>query len=798
MLQIKNLTKIYKPKSGPEVVALNNVSLDFQKNGLVFLLGKSGSGKSTLLNLLGGLDSATDGEIIIKNKSSKDFKASDFDSYRNTYIGFIFQEFNILEESSVAKNIGLALELQGKKADAVTVGKILSAVDLDGYGDRKPNELSGGQKQRVAIARALIKEPDIILADEPTGSLDSNTGRQIFETLKKLSRDKLVIVVSHDRENAEKYADRIIELMDGRVIDDVSRVETGEGAEGIRFYDNMVYIRSGYSLTEQDTAEINSRLKKKASDVVISFDDSVNSKIAPEVKKEAGGKRYEKTDEENIRKSARDAGAFKLIKSRYPYKDSLKMGASGLKYKKIRLVFTILLSFIAFAMFGLSDTMAAFDAVKTTAATIIDNDIEMISLGKESGYSYDGKIYWNSNGNMPLTSGDLNWIKDNFGENYYERIEANVYLYSQLRDLDYSSYDKLTSVSGVMKISSENDLNHLSLTLVAGSLPGANEILVTDFIAETFVEYNYCLSKYYGGGYLQDEEGNIIPGEGYELDEYGNIVPVDDYAGSADIDSYEDLIGKELYLNQNNMNTGYKISGVVKTSYNRNELLETLKKAKMQNIHNYAQYDLIATVFAGSGVYNALKEYSYGSRIFVKFSGNRLQLEQLIRDANERVEKNPDYAENYYTRLAVNSVYSDIISTFDQLVEVLGKVFFYMSLVFSLFSMLLFMNFIGVSIANKRKEIGILRAIGARSLDVYGIFFNESMIIALINLALAVAATFVGASVFNTQLGLSLMVVGIRQIGFMALIAFGVAALGSFLPVYRFAKKKPIETINNR
>ncbi|HEY8435794.1 MAG TPA: ABC transporter ATP-binding protein, partial [Haloplasmataceae bacterium] len=224
MLELKHITKVYRPKKGVPVKALDNVSLKIQSKGMVFILGKSGSGKSTLLNIIGGLDRYDHGELIIKGKSSKDFTQSDFDSYRNTYVGFIFQEYNILEDFSVGANIGLALELQGKKATEEAINRILQQVDLEGYGHRKPNELSGGQKQRVAIARALVKEPEIILADEPTGNLDSETGKQVFDTLKKLSQEKLVIVVSHDREFAETYGDRIIELADGKIIRDIERV----------------------------------------------------------------------------------------------------------------------------------------------------------------------------------------------------------------------------------------------------------------------------------------------------------------------------------------------------------------------------------------------------------------------------------------------------------------------------------------------------------------------------------------------------------------------------------------------
>ena len=229
MLELKNVSKTYRPQKGVPVQALKGINLSFGETGLVFVLGKSGSGKSTLLNLIGGLDIADSGEIKIDGKSSRYFKASDYDAYRNTYIGFVFQEYNLLDDFTVGENISLALELQSLKADKQRLDEILKEVDLEGYADRKTNELSGGQKQRVAIARALVKNPKIIMADEPTGALDVATGKAILETLKRLSQDKLVIVVSHDREFAEEYGDRVIELADGEVIADTSK--SGETQE---------------------------------------------------------------------------------------------------------------------------------------------------------------------------------------------------------------------------------------------------------------------------------------------------------------------------------------------------------------------------------------------------------------------------------------------------------------------------------------------------------------------------------------------------------------------------------------
>ena len=181
MLELVNIKRYYTQKKGPTVKALDDVSLVFPETGMVFVLGKSGSGKSTLLNVIGGLDQATSGDLIIKGKSTKKFKQNEFDSYRNTMVGFIFQEYNILNDFTVGQNIGIALELQGEKASNGKINAMLELLDMQGYGHRKPNTLSGGQKQRVAIARALVKNPQIIMADEPTGALDSVTGKQLLK-----------------------------------------------------------------------------------------------------------------------------------------------------------------------------------------------------------------------------------------------------------------------------------------------------------------------------------------------------------------------------------------------------------------------------------------------------------------------------------------------------------------------------------------------------------------------------------------------------------------------------------------
>ena len=398
MLEIKDLVKVYKAKGGAEVRALDGVSVRFEEKGMVFLLGKSGSGKSTLLNLCGGLDSPDSGEIIIKGRSSKDFSQSDFDSYRNTFVGFVFQEYNILDEFSVEDNIALALELQGKNKNKQEVAAILQQVELENFAKRKPNTLSGGQKQRVAIARALVKNPEIIMADEPTGALDSNTGKQVFDTLKKLSEEKLVIVVSHDREFAEIYGDSIIELKDGKIISDVTKtkIDAVKTSDNVSFVgEDTISIKRGSKLTSADLNKINAFLASSDEDVIITNGkkEIEDFRKAARIDKEGAREAFRDTDEEKLVAKAYTAEDSRFIRSKLPVRHAIRIGASSMKVKPFRLLFTILLSFVAFTLFGLFSTLAFYNATETALETYLDAGYDTLMLQKE--YEYDHVQYEN-------------------------------------------------------------------------------------------------------------------------------------------------------------------------------------------------------------------------------------------------------------------------------------------------------------------------------------------------------------------------------------------------------------------
>ena len=276
MLQLKNITKNYLSGDN-KVQALKGIDIEFRENEFVSILGQSGCGKTTLLNIIGGLDRYTSGDLIINGKSTKEFKDKDWDTYRNHSVGFVFQSYNLIPHQTVLANVELALTISG-------VGKTerrkraIEALQKVGLGDqlnKKPNQMSGGQMQRVAIARALVNDPDILLADEPTGALDSKTSVQVMEILKEISKDRLIIMVTHNPELAEKYSSRIVKLLDGKIIDDSNPYKSSE--EDVKKARNKK-DKSGKASMKFTTAvrlSLNNLMTKKGRTFLTSFAGSI-------------------------------------------------------------------------------------------------------------------------------------------------------------------------------------------------------------------------------------------------------------------------------------------------------------------------------------------------------------------------------------------------------------------------------------------------------------------------------------------------------------------------------------------
>lgn len=271
MIELKNLTKEYETY-GLSQKALDDINIKFRENEFVSILGQSGSGKTTMLNIIGGLDRATNGDLLINGNSTKNYKDKNWDSYRNNSVGFVFQNYNLISHQSVLKNVELALTLSGvsNKEGREKAILALNKVGLKDHLDKKPNQLSGGQMQRVAIARALVNDPKILLADEPTGALDSETSIQIMDLLKEIANDRLVIMVTHNPELAKEYSTRIVELKDGKIISDTKP-----------FLDNITEVkelnnkRTKMSFFTALSLSLNNLLTKKGRTLLTAFAGSI-------------------------------------------------------------------------------------------------------------------------------------------------------------------------------------------------------------------------------------------------------------------------------------------------------------------------------------------------------------------------------------------------------------------------------------------------------------------------------------------------------------------------------------------
>lgn len=272
MLKLKNITKDYDT-AGSKVQALKGININFRRSEFVSILGQSGCGKTTLLNIIGGLDHYTTGDLIINGKSTKKFKDRDWDAYRNYSVGFVFQSYNLIPHQSILSNVELALTLSGvsRKERTKRAIEALEQVGLKEQIHKKPNQLSGGQMQRVAIARALVNNPDIILADEPTGALDTKTSVQIMEILKKISKDKLIIMVTHNPELAEKYSSRVIKILDGVITDDSNPYE---GTDEKEEKENKK-LRTSMSFFTALSLSLNNLMTKKGRTILTAFAGSI-------------------------------------------------------------------------------------------------------------------------------------------------------------------------------------------------------------------------------------------------------------------------------------------------------------------------------------------------------------------------------------------------------------------------------------------------------------------------------------------------------------------------------------------
>jgi len=483
MIEIKNVKKVYNSKSKYNCVALNNISFNLPSKGFVFICGKSGSGKSTLLNILGGLDNIDEGKIVIDGNNLSSFNNKDFDNYRNSYVGFIFQDFCLIDNFNVYDNVKLSLQLKGEKNND-NIEKILESVDLKGFGQRYPKELSGGQKQRVAIARCLVKNPKLILADEPTGNLDNKTSKQILSLLKELSEERLVVVVSHNIKDALEYGDRIIELSDGNVISD--REKTLKKKYKL-IEDNLIVLPNNQNLSESDLKKINNRIKKGNVKIIKEPDEFNDSKQPIEIV----DKPIEKPKKMSI-------------------KTSTKLASKFLKGNKLGIFVTSTLIVLLTLLLCFGQMFSSFDKKHLINQALEQSDNLSFSMNK--GY-YEENIFnktLKTNKTIKITDEEINKFYQNGydGKIYklynsaiiseYSKNPVHPIEFGNLKDDAFNPFSfYATKGYGVLETDEEFLIKLFGkdgkLQLLAGSLDeesNNNGVIITDYLADSILNYH--------------------------------------------------------------------------------------------------------------------------------------------------------------------------------------------------------------------------------------------------------------------------------------------------------------------
>lgn len=779
MLELKNIMKLYETKKG-KIIALQDINLTFDEKGFVIILGKSGSGKSTLLNLIGGLDHFDNGEISINRLKYTNFNETDFDIYRNKHFGFVFQDFNIIDNLTIAENIALSLEVQGyiKEEIKEKVDQILNSVDLTKYKNRKPNEISGGQKQRVAIARALVKNPNIILADEPTGNLDNETGKSILNLLKNISKTKLVIMVTHDKEFAYDYGDRIIELADGIIVSDI----INENKDDNNNIFEVGKINKTLPLTHDLISQINHYMQNSSTDVflVLSGKQLKNTKKIH-------------SDEFLINDS--ESNSFTLRKTSLSFIKILKLSYHYLFIKKLRLFFTSILFIFSLILVGLSLNLSFHNPIHIDALNIKKTNIRVIPFYKEG---------WKAS----LTNNEIENLKDDFST---IQIVKSIKLYNLL-NINGFYFEEFI-------IYQEKDI----YDLLAGEYPTElNEIMITESLANELLKSNYLNAKTYEGligkNFVYYNKNLIISGivneDSPSDDLYDNPQPL--YMTQ---ETFEKSINTLAILKANN-NLYYQISNIDVTY--EDYLIEGshLPNSKDEVIITLSNYN---NLNIGDNLY-INEDYNFKIVGIIDDINNEIQVPfklMLNNDKFNSIQKtNRDvmitgvaYLNNYseLNKLLVrfnqhnirhNIVFSNIMYNFnDNLLK--GKIIVYgVSFILTIFTILLLYTYISISITNKQKDIGILKSLGVTYKDISKIFIFEGLTIGIYSSIIAIILNILTINLINNysskELKYSINIIynNTYSILLVILMSIIISYLITYITVRKYKHMKPIQIIN--
>lgn len=769
MLQLKDIVKKYNT-GGTEVEVLKKVNISFRESEFVSILGASGSGKTTLLNIIGGLDKYTSGDMLLMGRSTKEFTDRDWDSYRNGTIGFVFQSYNLIGHLSVIENVKLALSISGEsnKENDIKAKKALEDVGLGDHLYKKPNQLSGGQMQRVAIARALVTNPKVILADEPTGALDSKTSVQIMELIKEISKEKLVIMVTHNPELARKYSDRIVSVKDGEIIEDTKPYIEQEGNNG-----------------------------------------------------------------------------YELKKTAMTFSSAIKSSFKNLLTKKFRSLMTVVASSIGIISIGL--VLAISSGMDKYIQTMQNENLSSMPITISSnqinfGIGEDNNTSDSSEENLvPKSRRDVHknlYSEDALGngETFIKYIQENAKDYYSA--IDFAKGYKIKALTkntkgDIVDVKMDGQDNSRGNTIFS-VLPEDKNLIMNQFEIVKSLEQNF--------EYPKGDEVVLFTAKNNEIDK--NVLKALGYSENAKV-KYEDVLGKEFSIVDNNnyyskvenrfvpatvdekmYNTGTKVKivaiakakdsftspqftlGYTKELQNSllskeasSEIVKEQEKDKSKNILTNTKMDNEVSTEVLSGL-GANTEPS-SILIYPKTFNDRDKIANTISEYNKKVAEKYGAGTEDYNKYSIT--YSDMAK---QMTSIMSQMINTITLILTAFagiSLVVSSIMIGiltyVSVVERTKEIGILRAIGARKKDITRIFIAEAGLIGFVSgavgvivssgLALPISKTIAKAlKIDNFSAGLD-----IKSAVGLILLSVILTLIASVIPSRMAAKKDPVEAL---
>lgn len=823
MLELKNITKVYKTANITQK-ALNKVSIKFRDNEFVSILGASGSGKTTMLNIIGGLDRYTTGDLIINGISTKKYKDKNWDTYRNHKVGFVFQSYNLIAHQTALSNVELALTLSGvgKKERRKRAVSALKKVGLKEHIYKKPSQMSGGQMQRVAIARALVNDPDILLADEPTGALDSKTSLQIMDLLKEIASDRLVIMVTHNPELANTYSTRIVKLKDGSIIDDSNPYD-----DDALDSDSYIGKKTSMSFLTALSLSLNNLMTKKGRTFLTAFAGSIGIiGIALILSLSNGVSNYINDKEEEalsnypitIEKNSMDMASMmmNMMKNKSKHYDDNKIRSNN--------VLNDLLSSFKLKVNNLKEFKEYLDSNKKIGKYA--NDIQY-------GYDLDINLYTKDVDGNNLKVNPTNIYEDLGVISRFMQFSDNNNVFQELFDSEKMLLDNYDLVAGnlpnnynevVIMVDSNNEIS--DYTLYALGLKSKNELEEMVEKSENGQEVKSKLEEYDYDELLGLSYKLVLNSDYYILD---NNIWIDKSENEDFINNLLDdsEVIKVVGIIKSHEDTSLTTTGAIGytkdlTKYvidkiNDSDIVKAQKNNPEINVFTNKRFD-DDTIEIDPSIY-MLSEAEIKSYID-NIMNNKSSYEDNLKKLGSIDMNNPDtlkiYPKDFKSKDEIVQIinnynkgkkendkitYTDTVGMMMKSVTSIVNIISYVLIAFVGISLVVSSIMIGIityiSVLERRKEIGILRAIGARKKDISRVFNAEAIIEGLsagilgiiITLLLSFIVNIIVSNIFDVHNIMNLPIVAIFVLIFISVFLTFIAGL---VPSKIASRKDPV------